>query len=479
MMPPQREIANSIDEVFRNIDVPVPIVSIDRDDALSRLGLDFILYLGFGPCDAGLARFARYGLWRFRFGDVSKYENYPPGVREVVSGDAVTTAILCSQRPGASSAKVLRSGVFSTILHKPNANAEQVLAEVTLWPAYAAANIRRGHLDDGGEFIELESIPLPEPPTFVTQARLVWTLLKNKILRLPNLFFDDSWNVGIVDRPIQDFLQPGATWKASWFPNSDPNLYFADPMGAVVDGKRLVLCESYDFKTQLGSISALGVDDRGWTSTVVPALSLEVHASYPYLFNAEDALYCVPETSQAREAALYRYANFANGLQPVKLLLQKLPCLDPTVFKHGGFWWLFCTDVTDGGQLKLQIWYAQDLFGEFMPHPLNPVKIDVRSSRPAGTPFTYDGRLFRPSQDCSRTYGGAVTINEIIQLSPTHFQERTVAIVRPDPGSPYRLGVHTLSSFGGQTLIDGKRTIFTGREIREKLSAAVARIFRR
>ncbi|HEY5095621.1 MAG TPA: hypothetical protein VII69_10930 [Candidatus Eremiobacteraceae bacterium] len=479
MMPQEREIANSIDDVFRNLDVSVPKYSIDQDDELLELGLDFILYLGFGPCDARSARIAKYGLWRFRFGDVSKYENYPPGVHEVISGDPVTTAVLCSQHFGTTSAKVLRSGVFATILHQPNANAEQMLSEVTLWPAYAAANICRGHQDDAGDFIELKSIPLPQLPKLVTQARLALSLLTNKIMRLPNLFFDDSWNVGIVDGPIHDFLQPAAPWQASWFPNGDPNLYCADPMGAIVDGKRLVLCETYDFRTQLGSISALGVDGRGWTPTIAPALSLKVHASYPYLFRAEDVLYCVPETSQARDAVLYRFASFGDGLQYEKSLLPQVPCLDPTVFKHEGLWWLFCTDATDGEHLKLRIWFARDLLGDFMPHPLNPVKIDVRSSRPAGAPFVHDGRLFRPSQDCSRTYGGAVTINEITKLSPTRFQEHAVAIVRPDPGSPYRSGVHTLSSFGDQTLIDSKRMIFTGRGIREKMSAAVARILRR
>ena len=42
---------------------------------------------------------------------------------------------------------------------------------------------------------------------------------------------------------------------------------------------------------------------------------------------------------------------------------------------------------------------------------LAAVKTDVRSARPAGTPFVYQGELYRPAQDCSRTYGGSIVIH--------------------------------------------------------------------
>src|SRR5213596_456309 len=55
--------------------------------------------------------------------------------------------------------------------------------------------------------------------------------------------------------------------------------------------------------------------------------------------------------------------------------------------------------------------------GPWRPHPGNPVKVDVRSSRPAGGPFLFGGNLYRPAQDCSRTYGGGITINRVTHLS--------------------------------------------------------------
>ena len=476
MQPAARASEISIDEFVRSAGAAVPTFGVERENALADLSLDFVLYLGFGPCDSTRASNAKHGLWRFRFGDAATYPNYPPGVWEVMSGDRVTVAVLCGQHPLAQVARSLRRGIFATILHQANANAEHVLAEVAHWPAYVARNIRLGQHDDDEEAIAMEAIAAPKLPALSIRLRLAWCLLKNTVARLPNLFFEDQWNVGLVDEPIHRFLTPDASRRVAWFPNRERNRYFADPMGADVGGAPAVLCEVYDYRTQLGSICALGVDDGRWRSTAAPTIPTKVHASYPFLFEEDEVVYCVPETSQARKAVLYEVTHLPDGYRAVRVLLPNVACIDPTLFKHENRWWLFCTDATDGEHMKLLVWYADDLRAAFVPHARNPVKIDVRSSRPAGTPFVHDGRLFRPSQDCSRTYGGAVTINEITQLSPTRFKETAVASIQPFPKSGYGAGLHTLSSFGDKTLIDGKRRILTGRGLRDKFAALTGRV---
>ncbi len=91
----------------------------------------------------------------------------------------------------------------------------------------------------------------------------------------------------------------------------------------------------------------------------------------------------------------------------------------------------------------------------------NPVKSDVRSARPGGTPFYHEGALYRPAQDCSKTGGGKTVINRIKRLSPSSFDEEAVAVVEPDPTGPYPEGLHTISKVGDFTLVDGKRFEFS------------------
>jgi hypothetical protein len=126
-------------------------------------------------------------------------------------------------------------------------------------------------------------------------------------------------------------------------------------------------------------------------------------------------------------------------------------------------------DASRGGAIDLHLWYARNLLGPYQPHECNPVKTDVRSTRPAGTPFVHEGRLYRPAQDGSRTYGGAVALCRIDRLSPTEFEETVVRVVRPNREDGYPQGLHTVSACGDCTLIDGKRTTWVGREFLRQL----------
>jgi hypothetical protein len=68
-----------------------------------------------------------------------------------------------------------------------------------------------------------------------------------------------------------------------------------------------------------------------------------------------------------------------------------------------------------------------------------------------------NGELYRPAQDCSKTYGGRVVLNRILRLTPTDFSEAPERFVEPTPGSLYGKALHTLSGAGPRTVIDGKR----------------------
>jgi hypothetical protein len=91
---------------------------------------------------------------------------------------------------------------------------------------------------------------------------------------------------------------------------------------------------------------------------------------------------------------------------------------------------------------------------------LNPVKCDVGSSRPAGALIEIDGALYRPSQDCSVTYGGADVVHRILELTPTAFEEVEVARLDPVKDGPYPAGLHTLNATATGAVIDSKRFAF-------------------
>ena len=54
------------------------------------------------------------------------------------------------------------------------------------------------------------------------------------------------------------------------------------------------------------------------------------------------------------------------------------------------------------------------LTNKWTPHPENPIVTDIRTARPGGKIFIQDGKIYRPSQDCSIRYGRALNMNQII-----------------------------------------------------------------
>jgi len=154
--------------------------------------------------------------------------------------------------------------------------------------------------------------------------------------------------------------------------------------------------------------------------------------------------------------------------------------VDATLFQHDDHWWIAGSEPgIRGASSELHLWYAPALEGPWRAHPGNPVKVDIRSARPAGTPFHHEGALYRPAQDCSESYGGRISLNRVRVLNPTVYREETIGTVEPESDGPYTRGIHTLSQVGDQTLIDGKRIVFVLEEFRRNarhfLSRALGR----
>ena len=102
---------------------------------------------------------------------------------------------------------------------------------------------------------------------------------------------------------------------------------------------------------------------------------------------------------------------------------------------------------------ELHLYYSDSPLGPWKPHKKNPVKSDVRSSRPAGKPFYWNGELLRPAQDSSRGYGYATSINRVVKISPCEYSEVEVSRILPD-WAKHITGTHTLNILDDITVVD-------------------------
>jgi hypothetical protein len=157
---------------------------------------------------------------------------------------------------------------------------------------------------------------------------------------------------------------------------------------------------------------------------------------------------------------MYRAVDFPLHWEKSHTLMEGFAGIDSTIIKQHDTYWMFTTDRKDGFRHNLKLFYADDLLGDWIPHPQNPVKTDIRSTRPAGTPFYYKGNLYRPSMDYAERIEGRIFINKVLKLTRTEYEEIPVKAIDPYEDTRFSDKIHTLCEAGQYTIVDGGKEAF-------------------
>ena len=237
--------------------------------------------------------------------------------------------------------------------------------------------------------------------------------------------------------------------------NPTADRQWADPFPVKVDGKFHVFLEEYFYHNRKGVISVISQNDDGGWSKPKCVLETDYHLSYPFMFEWDDSLFMIPETSSNRSVELYRCVSFPYEWKFEKYIMKDVSVVDATILEKDNLLWMFLNTVDGGTSLndKLSIYYSDDLFGDWKPHKQNPVKVDVRSTRPGGKIINWNNELYRPGQDCSARYGYGITFNKMVKLSVDDYSEEKVARILPT-WMPNICGVHTVNFCDDLTVID-------------------------
>jgi hypothetical protein len=445
-------------------------------EAIRTFNLDFILRFSFNIIRGKILDAARFGVWSFHHDDELKYRGGPAGFWEIYHKDPVNGVLLQRLTQKLDGGVILKKGYLKTVSHSYRGNLQQLLSVSSSWPARVADEI----LQHPSDFVSPSKTvaPVYKIPGNWLVIRFLFIILRNRV----NFYYKEFlaaevWNVGLIRKPIHEVaLGPEKLKKSdiTWLRQFARTKYLADPSGFMENGKLHIMVEDYSYRREKANISEIIWDiKRDSFSVPIRIIEGDKHLSYPYIVEHQRMVYCIPEAFRSSNITLYRRNFSEEAFIEDRLMLDNIEAVDPTLFFHEGYWWLFFT-VKQYSTTHLYIYYADELKGEYKSHSRNPVKIDIRSSRPAGTPFIFEGQLYRPAQDCSVTYGGRVVINQVIRLTTHEFDEKIVNVVDAVTGSPFNKGLHTISQVGDYTLIDGKRyrinRFFFMSQIRDKLN---------
>jgi hypothetical protein len=278
-------------------------------------------------------------------------------------------------------------------------------------------------------------------------------------MTLRHAAFDERWAIGTLRAPLDVLTHSQVLHADSWIRSPSRAAYLADPF-PWPGRSNVFLCERYDYRSHLGTLRAVRLAEEKVANEQAVDLNVgKAHVSYPFMYRQDGRVFLLPEMAAFQELLLFELISETDA-RVVCVVDRGTRIADPTLFLYHGLYWIAYTDLGLGTDDNLCLLYSSQLAGPWLRHPLNPVKIDIRSSRPGGTPFFVDGKLYRPAQDCSTTYGASLAVNLVRVCTPNNYEEERVAVLAPDLHGPFPHGLHTLSSDGSRILFDGKKLFF-------------------
>lgn len=435
-------------------------------DRIREHDLDVALRFGFRILKGDALRIARYGVWSYHHGDNRRYRGGPACFWEVAEASPVTGAVLQVLTDQLDGGRVLRRTYARTEQCSVHANKRNNYWKASRVLMHTLEELHAGRLDTGasnGMAYEPYGRRLYRMPTNREMVPFLTSQLARRARNVSRRAMAiDQWCLGLKRYPASG--ENGMVPRTSFYnfelivPPKDR--FWADPFPIQHDGGRFVFLEEYEYRRRRGHLSVMEVHDDGSWSTPKKVLERPYHLAYPFLFRWEEELFMIPETSQNRTVELYRCVSFPGDWRLERVLLNDIMAVDATLERIGDLWWMFANVAEPGApdwDDALHLYHAPEPFGPWTPHPHNPVRTDVRNSRPAGRLFRSGGRLYRPAQDCSRSYGYAIALNEVVRCDPDRFEERETSRILPE-WTPNLRGTHTLNAIPGLTVIDGLRT---------------------
>lgn len=251
--------------------------------------------------------------------------------------------------------------------------------------------------------------------------------IKSAYQNIPKEKAYGPWSIGIYEgnSPFKLQAYAGIENPVLTGENCGNELYVADPFMIKKDAKYFMFFEVMDRDNHEGNIAyAESTNLKDWKYKKV-ILDEKFHLSYPNVFKWKGDYYLLPESHQDLAVRLYKAESFPDKWKHVKNLISGYSFVDPSILRYNNKWWLF---VTTQFSNILNIYYANDLMGEWKAHPMNPVvKFNAHISRPGGKMIVYKGKPYRFTQDCDPYYGIQVFAFEITELTEKTYSEKIVS----------------------------------------------------
>jgi hypothetical protein len=430
-------------------------IAAEDIETIGNHQIDVALAFGFRILKGDILTVPRYGVWSYHHGDNLVNRGGPAGFWEVMEGSPVTGSILQILTEDLDNGSVIyRSWSPTADQFSVKANRNNLYWKSSPFVMRKLRDLAQDFplcTADKKSYLPYSAPLYKTPKNRELLPRLFRLSAKYALNKIANVVSYDQWSLAY--RFTSSFADTNNSFYRFKFLIPPKDRFWADPFPLKSGNRHYVFFEEYLYKTGKAHISVIELNKNGIAGGPTTVLSKDYHLSYPFMFEWEGSHYMLPESSGNRTIELYKCVQFPVEWELAAILMKDVRAKDTTLFEKDGKWWMFVTIAENTVPDELYLYYADSPFGPWTAHRCNPVKSDVRSSRPAGRLFYWNGDLYRPAQDGSVRYGYAISLNRVTQLDCSNFSEVEVSKISPHWRKNLR-GTHTLNTADNLTVLD-------------------------
>lgn len=431
---------------------------------IKNYNLDLILRFGFNIINGKILNVSKHGIWSFHHADNDINRGGPAGFWEVLFDHKTTGVTLQRLNENLDGGYIIDKAHYVTQdTFKQN---NIFVIEKSLLILFKNLKLLKNKKILYKESKEYKKKIYKYPTSLKIILKYLWVLIKNIIIKkIYYKFFYllnykiHHWTIFITN--TNDFKK--ITLNNSQMIKTTKNYFYADPFYIKHNNIDYVFYEKFDYKKNIGHLSCSIIENNKFINEKT-ILKKDYHLSYPFIFYKDDNFYLLPEMSQSKKQQVFISKNFPYEWKLHKTIFNNVYCADPTIYEDDKKnLWLFINqsfDAFNDLNSELYIYRINNLYEfELESHSLNPVIIDSRKARNAGSIFKYNDNIIRPSQNTnSISYGNSLKFNKIVSLTIDDFKDEE--IYNLEFKNRNIIGTHHFNMYKDKSLIDVCHRIF-------------------
>ena len=405
-------------------------IALEEDSLkeLKKLNLDVLLRFNKRILRGEILNLNKFGILSLHLGDDMKYRGGPSGFWEVYNKEPNSGFIIQQLTENLDNGNLMFRGQISTektwLLNRAELNLrsyfylKQTLKKI-------ATNQKLPNF--------IKNVPYTDRvyrnPTNYQLIKYILMRIQNKLNDLNFNNKNNRYQVG-----FQKNTWGNLEYRKSIFIENEEGTFNADPFVIEKDNKNFCFVECFNYSEKKAKINVYELSEKGYVF-LGTALEESFHLSFPYIFEFNNEIYMVPESSKNRDIRLYKCQNFPLDWRLQEVLIDNIDAADSMIFQKDNIWWLMTNEDPlrlNNHNYQMNLYHSENLLdGEWISHKNNPIIMDSNKARNAG--LVFDGSdVFRVSQAFGfyEKYGENFSLNKIEMLDTNNYLETMFSVHR-------------------------------------------------